>query len=706
MHCAKPRRCLIVLLVVCAVTTGGLLAAEQLAEKVTVFVTEVPVNVTRNGEPVLGLTADNFELFSNGKLQRISGFDVRDLTALVPHQQQTAVPISARRHILFLFDFSFSQPGSLLRARKAALEVAADDLHPSDLVAVATYSLGQGANLVLNFTSDRSQLDAAIQSLAVSRTSRLAADPLALTVIEPDAMTSDMGFSSGDSDPAQEQLRIMQAQANRADRRSRQLQISDFARDLGALAQLLDSVQGRKDILFLSEGFDNSLVFASEDPGKIREMNQARESGQLWGVDPGERFGDATQQAAINEMLQAFRRTDCVIHSIDIGSTGVGSTTGGDDAGRTRAKMRSGGNQALSVMASETGGSYTRNTNELGPAMDQIMETTSVTYVLAFQPEVEPDGKYHRLRIKLKDVPGGAKLTHRPGYFAPTPYAERSPDERQLQIAGQLLASQEGGAIPTSVLAVPFRHGDEEAFVPVLIEIEGDGLIEGHVGDGLAVQIFGYALDGDGRIHDVFSHTVAIDLQQAREALRANGLKFYGTFRLEPGAYSVRILVVNGQTGLSHLRIVELEVPDLSTESPSLLPPMFPDPYGKWLLAKKEPGGPDAPPFPFVVQDQPYLPAALPAVQSDERPRLYLLVRNLGEQLQAAGRILDKEGSSLREVELAPLESAATAMPGYQALVTSVGAKGLAPGTYELSVTVSDKVSGRSATSAIPFVVR
>src|ERR1700720_1576457 len=49
-------------------------------EKASVTVIEVPVNVLgKDGKPLAGLTAADFELYDNGRKQEITGFEVADL---------------------------------------------------------------------------------------------------------------------------------------------------------------------------------------------------------------------------------------------------------------------------------------------------------------------------------------------------------------------------------------------------------------------------------------------------------------------------------------------------------------------------------------------------------------------------------------------------------------------------------------------------
>jgi VWFA-related protein len=690
--------------------TVSSLPAERLTERVEVIATEVPVHVTlKNGEPVRGLTVENFEVLDNGKRQPITAFEVHDLSLLVPREGEplevTAASLAARRHIMILFDFSFSRIGSLQRSREAAIEVMRERLAPSDLAGVATYSATQGAKLVLNFTSDRQQVEQAIRALGYTDGSRSVADPLALTFIEPSQMTASLPIVEGAAtDPAQmaeDHLRLMQVTANKSDKRARQQQVTNLAKDFTTLARLLDAVPGRKDILYLSEGFANDLAFASQNDAEIAQMNQSRESGEIWNVDTAARFGDVSLQSDLNRMLESLRKADCVIHAIDIGGSGVVDSTEGGQLSR-----RSGGNQGLSLMASETGGSYTRNTNEFDGAMERVMQSTSVTYVLTIQPrDLARDGKFHKLKVRLKNAPKGARATHRPGYYAPTPYAEQGPNQRQLQIAGQLLAETAGGAIPTSALAVPFARPGGKALVPVVLEIDGQGLLRDNLGDVVTAQVFAYALDTDGKIRDLFTKTIGVDLNQAGETMRQTGIKFYGTFELEPGDYRLRLLVMNAQTGLSSLEIVDLSVPDGAPDAALVLPPLLPDPYGKWLLARQEaPADGVAPPFPFMLGEQPYLPAARAALQSGTAMPLYIVVHNLDlEGLSAVGILTAADGST-REIDLGALEPAATGVSSYAALAATLDTADVAPGDYELSVVV--RQAGEALTSgSIPVSI-
>src|SRR5689334_9699743 len=83
---------------------------QTFSEATQVVVVEVPVQVVKDGEPVRGLTAKDFEIYDGRKKVPVTGFEVLDLAA-APAAGGTAapqVPVSARRHFLMMFDLSFS----------------------------------------------------------------------------------------------------------------------------------------------------------------------------------------------------------------------------------------------------------------------------------------------------------------------------------------------------------------------------------------------------------------------------------------------------------------------------------------------------------------------------------------------------------------------------------------------------------------------
>src|SRR5262249_20833096 len=175
--------------------------------------------------------------------------------------------------------------------------------------------------------------------------------------------------------------------------------------------------------------------------------------------------------------------------------------------------QRKGGADSLLQIAKGTGGELYEHYNDLSVAMGQMLRRTGVTYVLTYQPEdIKHDGEFHKLRVELKNAPRGARIVARPGYYAPLPFAKQSPLERLLQTANDVMSGEESGSISTSVLAAPFQvPGKDKAYVPVLIEIDGKTLTANTTGTTLPAEIYVYALDQQGAVHDYLSQTLGLD---------------------------------------------------------------------------------------------------------------------------------------------------------------------------------------------------
>ena len=269
------------------------------------------------------------------------------------------------------------------------------------------------------------------------------------------------------------------------------------------------------------------------------------------------------------------------------------------------------------------------------------------------------------------------------------------------------MAASEGGAIPTDVLAMPFAMDDDRALVPVLMEIDGKSLIGPAGAKQIGVRIFAYAVEREsGGIRDFFSKTIGVNVDAAGAAFSDTGLKFYGSMKLPAGEYDLRLLVVEPISGRTNLRIVPLDVPDFTAGGAELMPPLVPDPGGKWLLARNEPvKGQSADPFPFMADQNPFLPGAHPSVKAGEMLRLFLIGRNLGDgALQASAEVTDAGGQIVAEPEISLLQLARTGMEGYDGVMTDLSTDRLAPGEYTLALTVT--AGGEPKTSTIPLTVR
>jgi VWFA-related protein len=374
------------------------------SESADVLAVELPVTVTVGNQPVRGLKAENFEVLSGKERQPIVGFEVVDLdvvdavTPSAPRSASSPPPSAvavARRHVLMLFDLSYTQPSALERAKAAARLALKSSLHPSDLVGIATYDPTDGAHLLLGFTPDRELAAHALEGIGGPKLVERSGDPLRLTLAMMDeVMTHTPAVATTREGPGadaiadkkqaiQEEMNDRVNQSARASERSTRDAARDrveaMTRSYADLARLFGTIPGRKSILLLSEGFDSGLLLGKEESRHDRE---AVEAGEVWKVDADKKYGSTTTQSMLGHMLEEFRRAGCVIEAIDVGGLRavadaqleqVGSQQVGGDVSLSNA-----GQDSLFVMANETGGDLFRNSNDLGGALHAALAKTSV----------------------------------------------------------------------------------------------------------------------------------------------------------------------------------------------------------------------------------------------------------------------------------------------------------------------------------------
>jgi VWFA-related protein len=692
---------------------------ETFSDAADVIEVEIPINiVAKNGEPIRGLTAEDFEILDQGKSQEITGFRVVDLDMIEPGASRTeaeaAVPPVARRHFLFLFDLSFSRPPAVLRAREAARKFVLDNLHPTDLAAVATQTVEGGTKLVVTFTPDRAQIARALDTLGAPRLLNLARrDPLRFLIEDPETTSMAATQELNDLSNVQQtnslqqsvlaHLRVIGKEMAKQEKSFARGRVGSWSRSMGELAHYLDSIQGRKHVVLFSEGFDGRLLLGRQPNADDRDAVDDQQNilrGDHFLVDTDDLYGNTDLQSSFNHMLEEFRRADCVIQAVDI------SGLRADSSALTR--VANTGQDALFYIANDTGGTLFEDANDFGDQLDKVLKRSSVTYLLSFEPsDVAYDGAYHRLKVKV-DLPRGAKLASRAGYYAPRPYDQLHPLEKGLLASDAIANAAPSDDVKLNVLTAAFRAGDSEAYVPVIIEAEGKGLLQGHEAKELPVEVFAYVTTEYGEMKDFFTQRVSLDLSRSRQAFYETGLKYYGHLELPPGDYRVRVMARNAVTGRTGVTTVPLSVPAYATAEAVLLPPFFLESEGQWFLVREQlqTDYQKTVVYPFTVNGEPYVPAARPEFSTREEKQVCVVAYNLSSaEPKLDGTIVDDSGQVVQSVSLTGAERTVTGIDGLDKFLATFQPKGLSQGDYTLQVAVTDMGNGSSQTASIPFTV-
>jgi len=389
--------------------------AQRVSESVQVTLVEVPVTVVdKDGNAVRGLTAQNFELYDDGKRVPIEYFETLDLSAAAPAVDSAApLPRAATRHFLLLFDLANSSPGTIRRAAEAAKEFVATQLGARDFAAVATFTTEAGARVITNFTKDRALLKDAIETLGHPKYFK-PMDPLMITAARPTVgvgVTQSPSSEGPDGSPGmrgdiggliEEMLEARQRDVAKSEANEMRNRLRIQFTNLERLARVLDNLHGQKQIILLSEGFDAGLVTGREQLGSQEAKQESTSvlTGEVWNVDTDKRFGNTSSSNEVNEMAELFRRSDVVLHAIDI--KGLRGST--DPASATASSGKSA--EALHLITRPTGGTVFKNTNDIASTFDKMMKQQEVVYLIGFQAKSSgKPGRLDRLADGLTRMP-------------------------------------------------------------------------------------------------------------------------------------------------------------------------------------------------------------------------------------------------------------------------------------------------------------
>jgi tetratricopeptide (TPR) repeat protein len=281
----------------------------------------------------------------------------------------------------------------------------------------------------------------------------------------------------------------------------------------------------------------------------------------------------------------------------------------------------------------------------------------------------------------------------------------------RVETAALLMSGQEGGTIPLATLVVPLPGppGIPRSRVAVLLEMDGAEVVAGQTANVLRLEVCLYAITlpaaggAGGRVAGSRMDTVEIDLSRLGPDLEKSGLKYTGELELAPGEYALRALVRNAGTGEVGLRSIPVTIPDFGQRRGLLLPPLFPEPAGAWVVAR---GAGLTSPQPVFSMD------ALPSARPILAPAVRATVRIAAWKLDAAAALsaeVRRPGGA--RVGTFPLEISArdareeSAVPGLEILTASFEPRGIEEGVYEIRAVPDPGNGDESAVLSTPFVL-
>ena len=452
-------------------------AQEAFFEKIAVDIVNVEVYVTdKQGQPVGGLTRDDFSMTEDGKPVELVNFyrvdagrpspELATAEAMPPADDpsgpapqapippteslsvELAVPESQRLHLIVYVDNYNIHPLNRNRVFGRLRTFLRDTLQRGDEAMVASYD--RSLHIRQPFTGSPDVVNGVLLELekvsgsAVERESERAA--AIQEIFESDVLIKA-------------QLRAKEFANN---------QYHEVNQALDALREMLDSLAGlpgRKMLLHLSDGIP---MVPGQDLYQAIQQRFADISalGEAFGRDMSLRYSELIAQA--NSSRISF-------YTIDAGGlrtrSGFGAENAATNTMQPSSYMAVDGVRAsnlqgtLRMMANRTGGRAILNTNDVTAGLARVASDFGNYYSLGYRAPVTERGRYHKIEVRLAKENKDWSLRHRDGYRDKSISArindgaraflvhgyETNPLGVSIEVGRQSLADDEMTAVPIRV---------------------------------------------------------------------------------------------------------------------------------------------------------------------------------------------------------------------------------------------------------------
>jgi VWFA-related protein len=354
----------------------------------------------KQGNPVLDLTKNDFQVAEDGKPQTIETFSVvkidettqLDTPPTVIRSKSDEDREAARpdvRLFVILFDDYHVRRGNDMAVRKPLIDFIQNTLAPADMVAMM-YPLTPVDDI--NFSRNREGLISAIERFEGRKHN----------------YTPRNSF--------EEQYAMYPAQT--VERIRNQVTMSALK---AAAVRLGGLREGRKSIIFVSEGFIALLPASMADPNASLPGLGNPNRGNANAPPPSDRQSFQASTDLLHEMQEVFRvlnRENTSIYAVDprglaVFNYDINQAVGlVQDQDALRASI-----DTLHVLANNTDGRAIVNRNDLAIGMKQIIKDSSAYYLLGYTSNPAPaDGKFHQIKVNV--TRRGVDVRARKGYWA------------------------------------------------------------------------------------------------------------------------------------------------------------------------------------------------------------------------------------------------------------------------------------------------
>ncbi len=550
-------------------------AATQFASGAELVRLDVVVRA-KNGTPVTDLRPDEIQVSDEGKRCDVSSFRLvvaepaakpgtRPPTAggaPAPTASSPALSSAAAggEPLTGVVALVFDQLGAeaAKNARAAALQLAQKSFPKGSVFAV--YKVGQGLRILQPFTEDRASLPAAIgkattgvdQARDPARSAEFDnATEEALTVALRALRASGAQGQGG----AAADARFLAADARMLrfdDLVTREAQGLGSLKPLLAIAQGLSAVQGRKSLLYFSEGL--MVPPAVEDAFRTTVGAANRANVSVYAFDAR---GLRVRPSSIESKLALDLARETAL------AAQAGSAPAGDEPSEIASDaLRLNRQGVLQDLAESTGGFLVAETNDLRPGLDRVVSDLRSYYEVGYvPPSSKADGRWHDISVKVSR-PGVVVRTRR-GYFA-SPAGSLVIQPYEMPLAEALAAKPLPRELEHRASTLRFASAGEvvETLVWVEVPLAGVDFASADPVYRARVSVLGQVRDEEGELVARLSHDGPIEGPIAEiEAARQGTTVVKKSLRLRAGRYTLETAVQDRGSGRIGARRTAFEVP-------------------------------------------------------------------------------------------------------------------------------------------------
>ena len=519
-------------------------SVETLKVRAETVLTNVVVRDKKTGAVIKDLKESDFTVTEDKKPQHIISFDYQNVDEAVTLAEATTVSgatatkkktiadlvnndfaakpdeLKNRRLIVMFFDLSSMQPEDITRAVDAAKDYINNKMAPADLA--ASVSLVSSLSMDQDFTNDKSALLAAVSKYDGTDSSGFAEGSEGDTSAASDDSSS---FTADDSE-------------FNALNTDRQL----FA--IRTICKSIEKVEQKKSMMYFSGGLTKQGI---ENEASLRSATNecVKSNTAMYAVD--------------TRGLQA-------LNPVGDASTGSQRGTGAYSGASMQSQLSSNfsSQETLGTLASDTGGKLFVDSNDFGPAFQQVQRDSEAYYIVGYRStNPRRDGTYRHLTITVKDHPE-AKLEYRPGYYAPADFQHAKTEDRELALTEQMRSEIPATDVSVYLQAFFFRLADGKFYVPISLVIPGSQINAVTVKDKdkATIDILGQVKDAAGIAVGQVRDTVKLDID-ANQQVQKKNVQYSTGFTLAPGKYHLKFVVRENQSGNMGSFETDIQVPDM-----------------------------------------------------------------------------------------------------------------------------------------------